>query len=78
MDQEFLKNLYETREFADCSFVFVKEDKKVIKAHVVVLAYASPVFRSMFESLKEEKYNKGCIKIEVTDVESGTFEELLR
>lgn len=77
MDQTYIKKLYETKDFADCSFVFPNEEGKEIKAHVLVLINASQIFRSMFLKSKEQS-NEGYIKIEIKDIELSVFEDLIK
>lgn len=73
MDQVDLNNLYETRDLADCSFVFPNENGKIIQGHSVILATQSPVFRSMFMKETGSSYI-----INILDESTSTFESLLR
>lgn len=82
MDQQYFKSLYESKELADCSFVFPNEENKIIQGHVVVLSSASLVFRSMFLNLTKatSQPNEGSIRhsIIVKNVTSSAFKALLR
>ncbi|XP_058455317.1 BTB/POZ domain-containing protein 6-like [Malaya genurostris] len=67
--------LFETGEMTDCEFMVGREPKnqKLISAHKMILAMASPVFHAMFYGSLPEKSI-----IHVTDLDYATFHALLK
>lgn len=66
-----LKAALACEELKDVTFLFGKQE---IKAHKVVLAARSPVFRKMFATnMKESKSNE----VVISDISYDTFEEML-
>lgn len=65
----------DNNHLCDVQFHFVEEDPVVsLMAHKLVLSFRSPVFQAMFFGPMAGE----CSKIEITDVDSSAFAELLR
>ncbi|XP_058446292.1 BTB/POZ domain-containing protein 3-like [Malaya genurostris] len=67
--------LFETGTLTDCEFLVGRElgDRKLIAAHKLILAMASPVFHTMFYGSLPEKD-----VIHVTDLDHGAFHSSLK
>ncbi|CAG9784694.1 unnamed protein product [Diatraea saccharalis] len=68
-------HLLQSGEWSDCSFLVGSDlNRYIIKAHKLILASASPVFKAMFFGTMAEKDGP----IEILDVEPEAFETLLK
>lgn len=68
-----LGNLLDTGLLSDVSLLLA--DGKQFNAHKAILAARSPVFGAMFEHEMEERKNG---RVEILDVESDVFKEMLQ
>ncbi|XP_063709292.1 BTB/POZ domain-containing protein 6-like [Culicoides brevitarsis] len=69
--------MLELEQLTDCEFIFPEEEdpeKGIIKAHKLILAFASPVFHSMFFTFGNERDNK----IEIPDCSAESFALFLK
>lgn len=69
---KFRKEVLETGEFSDVSFLVGGHKKRVFKAHRFILMAGSKVFREMLKNHKEDK------EIVVHGVHHADFQQMLK
>uniref|UniRef100_A0A336LV25 CSON005345 protein n=1 Tax=Culicoides sonorensis TaxID=179676 RepID=A0A336LV25_CULSO len=79
-----LTEMYNDRKYFDCKFVFPSQKKecreRVVYAHKLLMAVASPVFERMFFGgmFIESKNGEKLTTVEIKDIEPEVFQTVLR
>ena len=74
------RHMYNSKLAADVCFQFTQPEggTEDILAHKYVLISRSPVFETMFSKPWDDNAASGQRKVQIPDISSGAFQELLR